>query len=193
MKKLISVLSLVILVVSAHAQVILLDNFNSGSATGAVIGGTSWVGQVTQNASNIVVAGTAKDDNGWGTTSVNLDVSAMNFLNLTASVDAGNAASSFAIQFEDASLNTQIVSINLSNFSSSLGTFSQAVTWTTVDPSAITGWSIGGGNVGTTTFHMTFDNMSLSATAVPEPSTYAALAGVLALGFAAYRRRARTV
>ncbi len=35
------------------------------------------------------------------------------------------------------------------------------------------------------------DNVAISGTVVPEPSTYAAIAGVLALGFAAYRRRRR--
>ncbi len=34
---------------------------------------------------------------------------------------------------------------------------------------------------------------SLTTTAIPEPSTYAGIAGVLALGFAAYRRRQKAV
>jgi hypothetical protein len=34
-----------------------------------------------------------------------------------------------------------------------------------------------------------FDNLTVTGTAVPEPSTYAALAGLFALGFVAYRRR----
>ena len=34
-----------------------------------------------------------------------------------------------------------------------------------------------------------YDNFAITGTAVPEPSTYAAIAGMLALGFAAYRRR----
>ena len=38
--------------------------------------------------------------------------------------------------------------------------------------------------------HNTYEfNLTLSGTAVPEPSTYAAIFGVLALGFAVYRRR----
>jgi hypothetical protein len=35
------------------------------------------------------------------------------------------------------------------------------------------------------------DNVSISASAIPEPSTYAALAGAAALGLASYRRRQR--
>ena len=34
-----------------------------------------------------------------------------------------------------------------------------------------------------------FDNLQVSGTVVPEPSTYAAIFGVIALGFVAYRRR----
>jgi len=43
-------------------------------------------------------------------------------------------------------------------------------------------------NAGVTTF-ANFASSGLEARAVPEPSTYAALAGLLALGFALYRRR----
>ena len=40
-----------------------------------------------------------------------------------------------------------------------------------------------------TSGQMTFDNFSVTPSAIPEPSTYAALAGVLALGLVAWRRR----
>lgn len=36
---------------------------------------------------------------------------------------------------------------------------------------------------------VSFDNMAVSVSAVPEPSTYAAIAGALMLGFAAWKRR----
>lgn len=48
-----------------------------------------------------------------------------------------------------------------------------------VGPSA---WQASGGNV-------TFDNLTFQAAAIPEPSTYAALAGALVLGFTAWQRR----
>ncbi|ACB74999.1 PEP-CTERM sorting domain-containing protein [Opitutus terrae] len=38
-----------------------------------------------------------------------------------------------------------------------------------------------------------FDNFTYTTSAVPEPSTYAAIAGAAALGFAAWRRRGRTL
>ena len=44
----------------------------------------------------------------------------------------------------------------------------------------------GAGGVGS---GVSFDNMSVSVSAVPEPSTYAAIAGGLMLGFAAWKRR----
>lgn len=46
-------------------------------------------------------------------------------------------------------------------------------------------------NTGISADYFSFDNVTLTAAAVPEPSTYAMLAGVLALGFAAWRRRAQ--
>lgn len=40
----------------------------------------------------------------------------MNFLTVTAQRDAGNSAATFAIQFEDRDLNTQIFSVSMSAF-----------------------------------------------------------------------------
>lgn len=42
---------------------------------------------------------------------------------------------------------------------------------------------------GPVTSGVSFDNMAVSVSAVPEPSTYAAIAGALMLGFAAWKRR----
>lgn len=97
---------------------------------------------------------------------------------------------SLAIQFEDAALETNIFSVSTGDFNlGSLTTVSVALAWTGLfDPTQITGWSIGGGNVGIAAYNMTFENMVMVA-AIPEPSTYAAIFGALALGFVAYRRR----
>ena len=192
MKRLLSILFAAIACSAASAQV-LLDNFNSGSATGAVVGGSSWVGQVTQNATTITVGGAANDDNGWGTTSVNVDATGMNFVTFIAQQDAGNAATTLKIQFEDINLLTQVYSVATSSFAvGSLTPVSIALSWTGgFDPTQITGWNIGGGGITTSgpDFAMTFDNLAFTTTAVPEPSTYAAVAGVLVLGVAAWRRR----
>lgn len=49
--------------------------------------------------------------------------------------------------------------------------------------------STGTGNAGNVALGIGFDNFAVSGTVVPEPSTYALIAGALALGFVAYRRR----
>ena len=46
---------------------LILTNF-APTDPGSARAGTSWVGQVTQNANTLTVGGTAADDNGWGTT-----------------------------------------------------------------------------------------------------------------------------
>lgn len=197
MKRTIALL-LATLVSQLSAQVV-LDDFNTGTATGAEIGGTSWVGQTTLNGTTLTVGGTAKDENGWGTTSVNVNATGMNYLVLAAQLDVGNAAPFFAIQFEDSALSTHVMSVTTSSFLvGSMSTVYVAIgAWTGgFDITQITGWTIGGGNpAAPNAFRMTFDNIALSATGapVPEPSTYAMIAGVLALGFVAWRRRSVSV
>jgi hypothetical protein len=190
MKKLAALLAFLTAFACQGFSQIVLDDFNTGTATGAIVGGTSWVGQVTQNATTITIGGTAKDDNGWGTTSVNINGSSFSYLLVTGQVDVGNTGSnSFVIQFEDSALNTNIFSVPTSAFTSTMTTVPIAISWTGgFDATQITGWNIGGGSTGTFAWRMTLDNMTL-ATAVPEPSTYAMIAGVLALGFVAWRRR----
>lgn len=154
--------------------------------------GTSWIGNVTQHATSITVGGTARDDNGWGVTGLSLDARAMNSLVITAQRDPGNTAATLFVQFEDLFLRTRIVSVSTSAFSlGSLTTVTVPLTAWTVDfgPSQITGWSIGGGGVGTEDFRMTFDTLSFTASAIPEPATYATLLGVSALALAAHHRR----
>ncbi len=191
MKNLLGLIAACAIASIAQAQIV-LDNFNSGTATGATVAGSSWVGQVTQNATTITVGGLANDDNGWGTTSVNVNATGMSFVTFIAQRDTGNATSTLTIQFEDSSLNTQVYSVATSAFNiGSLTTVSIALAWTGgFNPTQITGWSIGGGGITTAgpDFAMTFDSLALT-TAIPEPSTYAAIFGVLTLGLAAYRRR----
>ncbi len=165
---------------SALAQAIVLDTFNSGSATGSVRPGTSWVGQTTQNAGTVTVGGGARDDNGWGATGLSLNATGMNFLAITAQRDAGHTAPSFVIQFEDRNLNTQVFAVNASTFAS--GTLSTVQitlgNWNAgFDRTQITGWSIGGGSVGTAPFRMTFDLLQLSATASPGVPVAPAITG----------------
>ena len=169
-------LSITLLAVSASAQIV-LDTFNSGAATGSVRAGSTWVGNVTQNTTTITVGGTAKDDNGWGVTGLSLNATGLTNLFVTAQLEAGNAATSFVIQFEDVSLNTQVFSVSSAAFTvGSLTTVNIPINFTgPFNRANISGWNIGGGSTGILAFNFTFDNLLLS---IPEPSTY----GLLALG-----------
>jgi hypothetical protein len=181
---------------SASAQTIVLDNFNSGSATGAVITATSWVGNVVQNATTITVGGTAMDNNGWGASNLSINATGMNYLTITAERNSGNAAPSLVIGFLDSSLNSQTFSVATSSFA--VGSLTQVqipiTSWASVNPAQITGWSIGGGTPppGLAAFAMTFDNLALSATAIPEPATFGLILGLGAMGFILFRRLAAT-
>ena len=146
----------------------LLDSFNAGSTTGSVRAGTTWVGQTTPNATTLTVGGAAQNDNGWAATGLTLNATGMNFITVTAQRDAGNAASTFAIQFEDRNLNTQIFSVSMAAFAiGSLTSVQIPITaWAAgFSPTQITSWNIGGGGLGTTPFRMTFDHLALNATA----------------------------
>lgn len=151
----------------SRAQTIVLDNFNAGSATGSVLAGSSWVGQVTQNAGSISISGTATDINGWGVTGLALNATGTNFLTVTAQRDAGSTATTFAIQFEDQALHTRVVMVNASAFAVGVPTTVQIPL-----PSApagfssaqIVSWSAGGGGLGTTLWGLTLDLLALDAT-----------------------------
>jgi hypothetical protein len=190
-------LAFALLRTTAVAQTIVLDDFTIGvqAREGAAIAGTTWVGQVTQNATTITIAGTAHDDNGWGVLNLvpTFDATAMNWITVTGQLDPGNAAGSFSVQFFDNASGSQAFSISSSSFTTGMTTVNIPLgPWTTANPALLNGWSIGGGDFVTTgpDFHMTFDQLGLSATAIPEPGMSAVLAGVGALAFARWRRRA---
>jgi hypothetical protein len=173
---------------------LVLDTFDAGSTNGSVRPLTTWVGQVTQNPTSITIGGTARNDNGWGASSLNFDATGLTFLNVTAQRDAGHAGSSLFLQFEDraASTNTHVVAIDTSLFAIGSPTTVQVPigAWPAQFLVAAVGsWSIGGGGVGTEDFRMTLYNLELTATAIPEPATVAAGLGLAAFGIALIRRR----
>ena len=180
--------------VAVSAQtLIVLDNF-SGGGPSSIRSGTSWagVGNVVQNLNGTMTVGnTALNDSGWGATGVTINATGMNFITIVAQNDGVNPAPSLVIGFSDGALHSQIFSVPTFSFATGASTTVQIPisSWGPVDPANITGWRIGGGTAGVVAFTMTFDDLSLTTSAIPEPATYAALTGVLALGFTIWRRR----
>lgn len=172
---------------------IVLDTFDSATTAGSIRPSTTWTGQVTQNTTSITVGGAAQNDNGWGASSLNLDLTGMASVSITAQRNTGNLTPALFLQFEDraASTNTHVVSIDASLFSFTepttvlvpLGTFSSEFL-----VSGVGSWSIGGGGLGTEDFRMTLYHLELSAISVPEPAT-AVLLGLALTGITAYQRR----
>jgi hypothetical protein len=169
-----------------------LSSFTGDANSGSVRTGTSWEGNVTQGAASITVGGTARDDNGWGRTGMLLDVSGMNSITITAARNAGNAAGSLFLQLEDLRLVTSVFSVDTSliSFDTPTQVYIAVSAWPSgFDPTQVTGWSIGGGGVGTQDFRMTLYEVGFSATAIPEPAEITTALGLAALAAAAYRRR----
>lgn len=171
---------------------IVISAFNGDTASGAVVSGSSWDGNVTQGPGYITIGGTATDVNGWRATHVSLDATGMSFITITAQRDPGNAASSLFLQFEDRLLHPQVFSLSTANFAVGTPTQVQIVlgTWSgEFDFTQIASWSIGGGAVGENSFRMTLHHVEFGTTAIPEPATNAAIIGLAAIGAALYRRR----
>lgn len=188
------VIAFALLASVAGAQIIVLDDFNTGTVSGQTKASTSWVGQVTQNSTTITIGGSAQNDNGWEDTGLSLNLSAMNFIYITGQRDSGhNSATNFVVEFIDSSLFAQQFTVSTNSFLvGSMTTVEIAIGSWTIDSTQITDWTIGGGTTPTLAFRMTLDNLKVSASAIPEPSTYAAVAGALVLGLAVWRRRSAT-
>ena len=161
----------------ASAQTVTLDNFNDPGAAGAVLAGTSWVNQVTRNASTITVGGNARDDSGWGRDPVlpSINAATMTHIAIIGQRDANNATTSLKIELNDSNLETIIVSIPTEQFAlGTLTTVSVPVSWPAgFNRSAIARWTIGGGAAptGLLAFRMTFDQLSLTGGVAPTPPT----------------------
>jgi hypothetical protein len=114
-------------------------------------------------------------------------------LNITAQRDAGHLARTLFLQFEDRTLRTAVFSVSTSLFAVGTPTTVQIPlgNWTiNFGANDISGWSLGGGSVGTVPLRMTFDEITFTASAIPEREIYSLFAGLAAFGAFAYRRRA---
>jgi hypothetical protein len=161
------------------AQTLVLDSFNAGAATGAVVRGSTWVGSVTQNPDSISIGSAARDDNGWGASGQNINATGYSFITISGRIDPGHAATRFTIQLEDRNLNTQVFSIGASAFTTSLSRVQIPLGgWSAgFDATRITGWSIGGGTTGQLAFRMTLDELALTAASVPGAAVAPTVAG----------------
>jgi len=155
------------------AQTVLLDDFNSGTTTGTAVPGSTWAGNVTQNAGTITVGGSALDENGWYAPAVTIDATGMNYVTITGQREAGNAAPSLALQFEDPNLNTAVFSVATTQFAVGQLTVVRIpiLSWSTgFDFTQITAWDLGGGSPGTLLFNMTFDELLLESSVLAAPT-----------------------
>ncbi len=113
-------------------------------------------------------------------------------LSITAQRLGTNAASSFIVYLIDSLGGSAYAAFSTASFStSSLTTVTGSLTFLGLNTSSLETIVISGGQpVDSATFGMTFDQISATS-AIPEPSTYAALAGLGALGLAVITRRRR--
>lgn len=189
-------LGLAALAVSASAQIVSLDTFDFNATTGAELAGSSWEGNISYGATSITVGGSAQSDNGWGTYSTFVDATDMAYLAVTAQLTGSHDVGAlFTIQFEDMNLNTSILAFSTSDLSfDGLTTLYVPLAWSEgFDLTQITGWTIGGGDPspGFLAYGLTLEDLSLTASAIPEPGTYALWLGAAAACYAVVRRRTR--
>lgn len=153
-------------------QTITLDNFNNGTASGSALSGTSWVGNVTQNATTVTVGSGATNVNGWAGFGLNLNASSMNYLRIVGQRDSGHESPNVAVQFNDVNLTLDAGLFTVGSDAFREGVLTQVqipiASWGAgFDSSSITDWSLGGGATGTDAFRMTFDNLELSSQLLP--------------------------
>ncbi len=173
----------------ASAQTVTLTSFNTP---------TDFTPQLTWDGFTTVSSGVLSVTGGDATGTVYGDIQSLSIasgasylsLSVTARVDSGNAATSFTVNLFDDQLNGVLsATFNTNAFTGSFTTVTSALALYQGAVSAAVPIAFVqiAGNGTTAAFRMSFDEVV--ANAIPEPSTYAAIAGALMLGYVAYRRR----
>lgn len=194
MKYLVSLLAAALATAAAHAELVVSDfsHFTPNEYSGAFDGGPWSELTAVSGAETFTI-----DDFGSGAPSGAIGNRFVSFLDapqdwsqfttvtLHGTPTSGNETAHLYLYFEDATFSfTSGIQFDLANFSD--GEESVALDFGGLDPTQITAWGFTVMDPGTPAFGFTFDQLTL--TAVPEPSTYAALVGALALGVAGARR-----
>ncbi len=201
--------TIVFLTASAQAQVLqtfsnVVDHnltyfYGSWEATGSTLGSTNPNSQFLQGAgvyditgSSTIVPTNSADSKLEFFNASPISIGSNNLLSVTAKTLSGNAASSFLVILVDSGGKTASVSFATSafstlNYTTALGALTPQSGFRNdlIESLIISGGQLGG----TDRFNVSFD--TVSATAIPEPSTYAALVGMACLGAALRQRRKR--
>lgn len=177
--------TLLLISASASLSAVTITSFgNVAAPTFAVDNGFTTFSSVSQNASSLDISGADNSDLFGTFSAIDLTSFATNDLTVSGSISTSQATT-FTLTLTDGSFNSaQYVGGAWTDFAggSSTLTFSSlsgAFDWSDVSGAFLTG---GGGG----------DTVTLSLTGlsiVPEPSTYAALSGFLALTWVMLRRR----
>ncbi len=188
MKRLVLALAFFALVsLTARAQV--LAHFGSASFTPD--SGLSDFDTITPTASAITVTGFDDGQTLAGTFATTLDFSAVTTLYLTGSVEGTAPDSTFTVLLFNADFSqTRTYESTFNTYGTTSASY--ALTFVAEDSSFtdIAGFQLIANGVGAPVA-FTLENLAASPSAVPEPSTYAAFAGLAALGLALIRRRQR--
>lgn len=195
MKKIYSSFILAFALTSIGVAQVTIDDFSTLTVGSNEAG--SWTGATSVSA-GVFTVGAGADNSGTflfvpPIATVPINATALNFtqVSVTARIDGGNLAPGFLVILFDGNGNGALFG-TFSAATYSAGFTTQTVT---LAPHANGGLAsdiqyYGIAGTGTTdAFRMSFDAVTISAAAVPEPSTYAMIAGVLAFGFVAWRRR----
>lgn len=144
-----------------------VGNFGAGQPSGEIGNGIiKWLGETPQ------------------------DWSAFSYLNLSGLALPENTTPFLNFYIEDVNMNAStLTQIDLSGFTSGLTTLSFALDASGVDLTQVVYWGFTVSDFGNPDFGFTFDTLVLTDTVIPEPSTYALIAGVATLGIVALRRR----